>query len=704
MALDQKPYPFIGGLDVVSPALAVPPSRLISAMNYEPLAEGYGRFEGYERFDGRRAPSATNFWTIEFDTGVSAINSGVLIIGATSGANARVVLDPIGFIGSWGAGTGAGTLVLMPPSGTFIDGEILTVNSNPCATASSIAVEDSADTEALRMAWRSQAQEFQRALILKVPGSGPVRGVAELNGTIFAWRNNEAATACLMWRATNTGWQLVQFGHRLIFITGLVEIVPGVTIVGATSGASALVVRSVRQSGNWGSTAAGYLAITILSGTFTPGELLKVGLDTVATFSNNEAITIAPNGRFKTFNHNFYGGAATYRMYGCNGVDRGFEFDGTSYVPIATGTPDALDKPTRCFEIAHHLGFTFEGGSVQWASPGEPVNWSTTEGAGELGFGTTITDVVQATETAVAIFGQQKISMLTGTDAATFSLSELTEEAGSDPHTAQRVGTTMYLDRRGLRSLSATQAYGNFKTGTLSALIEPYFRAKRKAGHVPVDSLVCRAKSQYRLLWSDKTGLVVYMGRKTPEAMPFAFNNVQPFCAMTCELGDGTEGMFIGAEDGFVYRIDSGTSMDGVGVKGFCMSPFNHMGSARNDKRFHSVSIEMQAPPNARIALTAQFDYGDGANPIAGSQDFFVQGTGEGIDFRVMGGGGSWNQADWNSFYWSSPIEGTAYADLDGFGRNVSLIVACDSAPTEPAHVLQSYNIAYSRRAAVVGR
>jgi hypothetical protein len=52
-------FAFGGGLDVVSPALMMPAGALIASQNYEPDAEGgYSRMLGYERFDGRTAPSS----------------------------------------------------------------------------------------------------------------------------------------------------------------------------------------------------------------------------------------------------------------------------------------------------------------------------------------------------------------------------------------------------------------------------------------------------------------------------------------------------------------------------------------------------------------------------------------------------------------------------------------------------------------------
>lgn len=689
-------YGFGGGLDLVSAALAVPPGRVISSMNYEPLAEGYGRVQGYERFDGRTAPSAARFWSMPFVAGVLAITSGMVVTGATSGATGVVIMEPVSVSGNWGTGTAAGALVLAAITGTFVDGESLTSSGLPRAIVADVAIEDDAPNDATRRVWLTAATDYHRSLITTVPGSGPVRGVTEMGGVIFAWRNVSGDGSAKLWRSSLTGWQEVPASRLVRFENGLIEINEGDTVVGATSTVSAAVQRVVRQTGSWGTDAAGLLVFSPGTAAFNNGEGLNVGAVAVATAGASSLTAFAAGGHYDTIKHNFYGAANRYRVYGAYGEGPGFEFDGTVVAPLETGM--VVDKPKRVFEIANHLGLTFEGGSVQFSSIGEPLQWDAITGAGEIGLGTEITDVLQANESAVVLFGQQKIATMEGRDATSFALVELTEEAGAEAWTAQRIGQTVYVDRRGLRSLSATQAYGNFKTGTLSEIIEPYFRTKRKAGAMPVASTVVRSKSHYRLFWSDGTGLTVYFGRKSPEAMPFELNGIQPFCAYATEMPDGTEGAFVGAEDGFVYRLDSGPSFDGAGVRAFIITPFNALGGPMRNKRVHKVTLELQAEPATRLGITAQFDYGDGRQPISGRQSFMVSGAGGGNDFIVSGGGGQWDSAIWNSFYWSAPLEGRAEAYIDGIGETVSFIMAARSDPDEGPHVLQAYLVHHSAR------
>ena len=386
-------YGFDGGLDLVSTALAVPSGRVISAMNYEPLSEGYGRVDGFERYSGRTAPSAARFWSMPFVAGVSAIVSGVTITGGTSGATAVVVLEPVGVSGSWGAGTAAGTLVLAALSGTFQDGEAIKVSGTTRATVGDVPLEDEAPNEAARRARLAAARDYHRSIITAVPGVGPVLGVTAHNGTVYAWRNVAGNAAAKMWRATLTGWQEVLPSRIVAFTGGVIEINQGDVIVGGTSAVSATVARVVRQSGDWGNDAAGFLVFAPGTAAYTSGEALKVGTDTVAIAGASSLTAFAPGGRYDTIQHNFYGAANRSCIYGAYGEGPGFEFDGTVIAPLETGM--AVNKPKRVFEIANHLGLTFDGGSVQFSSIGEPLLWDVITGAGEIGLGTEVTDVLQ---------------------------------------------------------------------------------------------------------------------------------------------------------------------------------------------------------------------------------------------------------------------------------------------------------------------
>ena len=676
-------YSFRGGLDTTSPALLTSPSAVIASSNYEPLAEGYGRIEGYERLDGRLPPTEAAFWSIDFKYGSSPPLHLDVVTGISSGAIGIVMSDVVVTAGDWSAHSAEGSFAITAIVGTFTAGEMLSKGGTPFAKTIDAPRYMGAPDLAVRQQRLAAAQNYYRSLIGPVPGSGPVRGVAVHQGDVFAWRDNADGTEGVMYRATASGWAAVSLGRLIAFSVGTIQINEGDVILGATSGATATVKRVVRQSGNWGTTAAGYLVIASQTASFA-GEYIKIAGAVAATVTPDVAITLPAGGRYNTITHNFFGSASTYGLYGANGVGSAFEYMNGIFCPIRTGTPD--DAPQIVFEVSEHLGLTYRGGSVQISAPGEPTIFEVAQGAFEIGFGTDITDVVQSNESSVAIFGEKKISILSGRDADTFSLAELTEEAGAFAHTAQRVARTIYIDNRGLRDLAATQTSAGFKAGTLSAMFDRFMRVRIDKGHAPVGSIVSRAKTQYRVFWNDGVGLSVWLGGKGVEALPFNYGSLAPYCFATGSI-DVDELILAGSHDGYVYRLDRGNTHDGQPFDFYLVTPFNHFGSAAQEDRFHKVVIEMSAPNYTSIGVTAMFDYGDGEKPIARG-DFFV----------LFGDGGLWNSVDWNDFVWSAAVEGRAEAPIDGIGRNASFIFAGTSEAQADPHVLQAYIVYRSPR------
>lgn len=683
MSQNAKTYAFGGGLDTNSSALAVAPGAVIASLNYEPLAEGYGRMQGIERFNGRPAPSDATYSILAFEGGATAFVVGGTLTGGTSGATS-IILAIADVTGAWD-GTAAGTLVITNITDTYVDGEALSGSTGGAATGVGVPAEDSAPSIDTSMDRTALAQVYRRALIAAVPGQGPVRGVAVHDGEVYAWRDKVGGAAGACYKATSSGWVAQPVLTRLSFDTGAVEVLEGQAINGASSGATATAFSVIQPNGSWGSgNASGYIDVVSKTGNFTAGENLRVGATVVAKVTGQYASEVTPGGRFRTISHNFFGQRDQKRLYAVNGVGPAMEVCPEGTVLLNTGTID--DQPYRLFEINNHLGLVFAGGSIQFSGTGEPRTFLVVLGAGEIGFGTNVTDVVQSNDTAVAIFGESKISILQGHDVSDFALDTLTEDAGALPDTAQRIGKTIYVDARGLRDLSATQAYGNFKTGALSILFEQYMRAKKKGGATIVGSFVSKEKSHYRLMYSDGTGLAVFMGDKTPQAMAFSFNDIRPFCFGMGELSDG-EGIFIGAEDGYVYRVDKGNTIDGEPFSAFCMTSFNHFGNAVQEDRYHKIVLEMDSPPKTTIGVLAQFDYADGDKPD--SRQF---------TFNVNGGGGAWDAAIYNTFFWSAPMEGFAEAPIDGIGRNASFIIANTAHPAEEPHVLQAFHVYRSPR------
>ncbi len=684
-------FPLTGGLDLITPAIVTPAGRAIAAINYEPHPRGYRRVEGIEVFDGQPAPSDAEYWVLNFDTGTAAIAEGNTVTGATSAATGKALIAGVVETGTYGGGNAAGYLVLTNVSGTFQDNEALQVAAVTKCLADGTAAIDGADNDTDDATWTADAIETARALIAKPTGEGPVRGVATYAGNIYCWRNNVGSTAKVMYKATTAGWVAQDLGRSLSFTSGgVTEIVAGNTITGATSAATAVIRRVILDSGTWAAgTAAGRFVVNGQVGTFQ-AENLNVGASpNLATIAGNStAVTLAAGGHVETTNHNFYGASNLNRMYFCDGVSPAYEFDGTVAVAIPTGM--TVNTPGHLAAHKQHLFLSFPGGSLQYSPIGDPTaTWTPVLGAGEIGLGHNITSLIPSAGAGImTIFGGNTVANLYGSSSIDWDLVILTEDAGGKEWTPQLIGgRPIYEDDRGLRSLSTTSSFGDFRMGTISQNIEPLLRSKDAGGITPTCSLRDRTKDQYRLFFSDGSGVIAYFGRKTPECMVFDYGStIVAFCAHASGDEATEERLFIGAEDGFVYEVDSGNSMNGAVVNAYIRLPFVNLGAPQVVKRWTKVSLEVDANPTTELSLIVDFDYADPEQAPSLDQQF-----------TIRGGGGFWDEANWDEFYWSSPVNGVAECHISGIGRNMSLTVISSDRYESP-HTLQGVTLHYSPR------
>lgn len=666
-------YPYQGGMDQKNQPIIVPAGRAIGCLNYESVSDGYRRVDGYERFDGRAAPSQETFSTATFVNANLLISPGATIVGVTSGATGRAIATPVLTGGTWGAGTAAGTLAMHKITGNFLTNESLTINGTGSAQLSGQVVEGDPDDGPEALAWIVAAREYLREQIQPVPGSGPVRGVLWYNDRLHAWRDNVAVDKGVPFHSTAGGWVADNLGTSLKFKNGSTQIMVGNTITGAASGATATVRRiETSPTGTWGAgTAKGSLIIDPVSGSFVLNEIIKVGATNVAVAdSASGAMTFPPGGRYDFEIENFYGTTTYERAYGVNGVGPAFSFDGVSAISISTGMPD--DRPFLISAHKNHLFLGFPKGSLQHSDLGEPHSFTAVLGAAELGMGHELTEIMPNAGGSLLVSTEKSIGILTGNDSSDWQLEKLSaDRTGAKRFSAQRIGTTIYLDDRGVRSLSTTQAYGDFRVGTFTDLIQPTLDNKRKTGAYPVASCVVKAKDQYLLFFSDGTGISIYFGRKQPEPMLFEY----PFI-VSCITQTDDGRVFVGAADGYVYEINKGDSFDGDSIDSFVQIAFGYAGNPRLMKRYKKAVTEITAGPRTTVGVIADFDYGSSYQPFSFSDAVM------GKPAKIYGtaDGGIWSADDWGDFFWDGQFVGQAETYLQGLGTSISLIYYSNSA------------------------
>lgn len=638
-----------GGLDLLTPTLSVAPGVAREAQNMEQsITGGYTTVMGYEAFDGRTAPSSAGYFTATI-TGSATV--GATITGATSGATGKVVY------------VGGGIMAYTKAVGTFAPGESF-------GTGTIVDLSGSITDPQLAASIKAAAADVYRADIQAVPGSGPVRGVAYYKATLYAWRNNVGGTACAIYKSTPAGWVNVPLLYEIPFTAGSTAYAEGSIL--SKGGVTATVKRVVVESGDWGSSnAAGRLIITQPSGTFTAGVAGGGGVVTVST--NAAQITLAPNGRYEFDLGNF---AGFTRLYGCDGVNRAFEFDGETLVPLNTlNSPDA---PQHIAVHKLHL-FISIGTNFQHSGIGEPYKWSVISGGAAYRVEGDVNQFIRLPGNqqsgALAIGCSDATRILYGNSPQDFQIVPFEDSADLRAYTGANVGgQTLFLSSSGVVSLSTSQNYGNFASSAISMGILPFVQQRINQATA---SLVHRGKSQYRLFFADGSALYCTMsGPKLLGAMPMQF----PDPVAVATQGKNAVGLdvaFFGSTDGYVYQLDSGPSFNGEPIDFFLTLPFNAQGNARVLKRYRKAALEVQGTSYSEFRLTYDLAYGSTDIPQADTPSTIA--TALAATY--------WDQFTWDAFVWDGRSLTPSEAYLLGTGENIAIRIEGSSKTADPVTI-----------------
>ncbi len=596
-------FPLAGGLNLVTPALSIPPGMCIDAQNFMPeITGGYKRIGGYERFDGHASPSAADYYVFSVTlTGTIAV--GATITGASSGQTAVVIAAP-----------DSTHRVVARVSGSFTNGETLNVGGVGQGTLTATPVANNESTPALDVSYANLAADEIRTSISAVPGQGPIRGVWVYNDVVYAFRDAVGGATTEMFKSTASGW--------------------------------------------------------------------SASLHSFAV----------PGGRFEFVNYNFSGSATGLKMYGCDGKNKAWEYDGTTFTSI---TSTASTDTPQC--IAAHKNRLFLGvqGSLFLSSPGAPTSgWANTGGvSGEIGVGDQITGLYSLpgdnNNGALAVFSRNSTHILYGYSTSTWNLSPTAPDSGAIAHTSQYVSAMLALDDRGVTLLAASAVFSNFEQATISRNVQPFIT--QRAG-TAVASSVLRSQNQYRLYFSDGYGLAFQVENSKCEAvMPIYYPNPVT-CICTGEYSTGEEVVFFGSSDGKIYQAEKGTSFDGANIESWIRLAFNPEKSPRVRKRWRRMVCDVSVPGYAELNFTYEMDFGDyGLSPAITQASEIVQ------TVVAPGGGGFWDSFTWDNFTWDSDLISPPRYDLTGTGRNISLLFY-NYADTAAPFTLQGITLHFTPR------
>lgn len=490
------------------------------------------------------------------------------------------------------------------------------------ALASSVAVTETVDPGTGASTFNDTAREAQRALIQALPGSGKATGVWVYNGIAYGVRNAADGLSGKLYKATGTGW-------------------------------SAIAGTSLNPTGNCRFVNARFSAYP------------------AATPMTNQLM-----------------------MFMVDGVSQPISWDGTTLrvidhasLPSNAAFLPAPVYPSFVGQFENRLFLVYRD-QVFFSAVGDAANFDGVAGAGQIPLGDEVTNVILAPGNALVFIMRNSIKILYTIDTETadfyFQMKEFSGTSGGLSDTAVRIfGDIFFADDRGPTSIKSTSAYGDFASGALTLKTQRTYLNQKSLITAAVAS---KENSQYRLFFSNGSAIyyTLYGGKVKGSGFlswPLSVRNV-----VTGEDANGNEVTFFTADDtnGFVYKMDSGTSFNGAEIDTYLTTAFYHYGSIRRWKHFISLAFQMSAENRTVFKIKTAYDYNDTLLP---KNPFH--------DLSVVGVGGVWGISDWGDFIWGGSYAQQPQFYCYGYGTTMAVAVATSS-KYRSQHVIHDYVVDFS--------
>ena len=647
---------FGGGVDLVTPALNVDPGKLLEVKNYEcDLNGGYKVAAGFERFDGRDSPTDSSFFAIATGVFTGTFELLEIITGGTSGATG--VLTTIGTTG----------LYLANITGVFEDAEVLTGGTSGATTTSESAAfaNISLSEDELLNDVRYDKEIYFRDLIQTVPGINAIRGVFRHEAITLSVRDFDVSEA-RMYRATAAGWVPIASSHIIFYNLKVSPFhTPGTILNDGVGNTATFHRESLEIVGGF----TGYIVVTNYTTGFAIGSVISEGAIPLATTTEAAVlVTLNPGGKNEWRSHNFTGAVDFYRVYTTDGVNTAMEYDPAEDVisPIYSDQQNrAIDIPTFIDEYKNHLFIGFERGLMRNSEPGEPFLWDAAAGTLEFAVGSAVTGF-DAVPEGLVVATKRTTRVLKGNIAEDFVFSLASAKTGATAYTMQHIGTTYMVDDRGIIELNRVQEFGDFENATVSRVIQPLLKSLRTR---LVASTINLSNNIYKIFTDDGRGISLTFQDDDIKSFAVYDYGLNINVMSNAEDENGTERIFFGGADGFIYEQEKGRSFDGAEKETWFRTVFQYLKSQTLRKRFYRAFFDVEVAGRSSVEIVAE--YANGAPDVQ---------TTDTLSDNLTGFKSSWDIGLWDSALFDATVISDAYIDLTGTGDSISLIVYTKSA------------------------
>jgi len=257
------------------------------------------------------------------------------------------------------------------------------------------------------------------------------------------------------------------------------------------------------------------------------------------------------------------------------------------------------------------------GSSLTFTAPFTDNNFTAASGAGTVLVGGTITGLIVFREQLI-IFTESAILQLTGNTIADFQLKPITIDLGCvDTDTIQEIGgDVMFLGPDGLRLLSGTDRIGDFGLAVVSKTIQSEF-TNFLSSNTSFSSVVIREKSQYRLFGyntntsqrSSQGILGTQFSGQGGEGMAWAeLRGIRAYTSAS-RFFQNAETIVFANDDGYLYRMESGNSFDGLAIQTTFATPYTPVNDARIRKTFYKALLYTDPQGSVSFDMSLKLDF-----------------------------------------------------------------------------------------------
>ena len=306
--------------------------------------------------------------------------------------------------------------------------------------------------------------------------------------------------------------------------------------------------------------------------------------------------------------------------------------DGVNYPAVFDTSNDSLTYMTSAnsadVQGVDHVAF-FKGTAfyakdniLYFTAPLTVDDFSSANGSGTINVTHDVTGLVVFRDQLI-VFTENTIQRITGTSAADFTMSPITDRIGClSADTIQEVGgDIMYVAPDGIRLLSATDRIGDFGLDIASDVIARD-ASKFLANSSLYTSVLFRDKAQYRILSyveseqaeAAKGLIATKLVSQGASSMGWSTTfGIKAYVADSVYTGN-TETVCFANNDGYVYELGTGATFDGSAIEAVYESPYMPMGDPQIRKTMYKMSLYAEPSGDMDLSVNVKYDFDTATN------------------------------------------------------------------------------------------